>query len=120
LKSVIDAEEKYVSGIEAKVHELYYGRWQSHLMQARSKKDLWAILTQNGKYYPSLSAYYRHSKCKNIEALRKYADTFFNYHDLKRIFEVCIVKPDWDILGANEKDKERFKPDIGILNNAAE
>lgn len=109
LKSVLEAEHKHRKNVEAKAKILYLKLWKKKFKNLKTKKQIWEELTLNGKYYPSLGTLYIHTKGYNQEEITKYIDRFFNYYDLKRVFEVCQVIPDWESLGVNKSEIKRFQ-----------
>lgn len=111
LKSVIEAEQRHRAGLEEKVRLAYLKIWKSKFEMLTAKKDIWELLTLNGKYYPSLGTFYIHAKGKSRKQILEYIDGFFKYSELRRIFEVCGVKPDLRALGANDKEILEFDPD---------
>jgi len=111
LKSVLEAEHKHRKSVEEKAKTLYFKLWKKKFKSLRTKKQMWEILTLNGKYYPSLGTFYKHTKGYTQEEMTKYIDGFFNYHDLKRVFEVCGVNPGLKYLGANKEEIQRFQSD---------
>lgn len=115
LKSVIEAEQEHRENVREKAKMLYFKFWKAKFRNLKSKKQIWKILTLNGKYYPSLGTFYKHTKAYTQEEMTEYIDHFFNYHDLKRVFEVCGIEPDWKNLGANGEEIRHFQPDN--LNN---
>lgn len=110
LKSVLEAKEKHRKSIEEKVKRLYFEFWAVKFRDLKSKKQIWKVLTLNGKYYPSLGTFYKHTKGYTQEEMMKYIDGFFNYHNLKQVFEVCGIEPDWKSLGVNKDEIQRFQP----------
>ncbi len=111
LKSVLEAEQKHRKNVEDTAKTLYFEIWEKKFRGVKTKKQMWEALTLNGKYYPSLGIFYKHTKGYTEEELINYIDNFFKYHDLKRVFEVCEIEPNWKYLDANEKEIQRFTPD---------
>lgn len=110
LKSVLDEEKKYRKNVEVKSKELYYATWQNCFANAKTKKEIWKRLTLNGKYPPSLGTFYSHTQKYGKEELTSDIDRYFNYDDLKRVFEICGIEPDWEYLCVNDEDRKRFAP----------
>lgn len=111
LKSVLEEERRYRENVEKKARELYFTKWKDTFKHTKSKKEIWQKLTLNGRYYPSLGTFYKHIKGYGREKLIEEINHYFTYSDLKRVFEVCKVEPDWKQLGVNEDDKKRFNPE---------
>lgn len=100
LKNVLEAEETYQKRIMALVREHYYEKWRERFANARTKKQRWEILTANGKYYPSLGTFYRHTKGYDRRHLEQYIDqTLGSFQDLGQILDICGVEPNWEVLG---------------------
>jgi hypothetical protein len=112
LKSVIEEEQKHKADLEAKAKQLYLGLWESKFIWLKTKKDIWRVLSHNGKYYPSLGTFYAHTKGYSVERLTKYINGSFNYYELKKVFEVCGIEPDWEFIGANKSEIKRFRPEL--------
>lgn len=111
LKSVLEAENEHRISLEVKAKSLYLKLWKKRFECLQNKKQIWVVLTLNGKYYPSLGTFYKHTKGYNREEMMKYINGFFNYYDLKRVFQVCGVNPDWKSLGADKAEIQRFRVD---------
>jgi hypothetical protein len=102
LKSVLEAEGKREIETFNKVKVLYYDLWVSKFGTLKSKKSMWELLTQNGKYNPSLGTFYAHTKGYTREELINHINWYFNPYNYKRIFEVSGVTPDCNSLGLVE------------------
>lgn len=112
LKSVLEEESRYRENVETKSRELYYVKWQNCFANVKTKKELWKTLTVHGKYPPSLGTFYSHTKKFGKEELTKEINRYFNYHNLKQVFEICRIEPDWEYLGVNDEDRKRFCPTL--------
>ena len=111
LKSVLEEEQKYRKNVETKAKELYYDKWRDCFADAKTKKEIWKRLTLNGKYYPSLGTFYKHTKGYGREKLIESVNCYFKYSNLKQVFEVCRIEPDWRYLGVDYEDRKRFHPE---------
>jgi hypothetical protein len=114
LESIIEEDRKFKAGVEQKAKELYLSKWVNCLRHTATKKDIWALKCRV-TYGCSLQTYYKHSGRKSLDDLRKEAEREFHYYNLKRIFDVCFVKPDLDALVTNENDKKKLMKDLGML-----
>ena len=115
LKRVLEAEQEHRKNVGEKARVLYFKFWKAKFRNLKSKKQICKILTLDGKYYPSLGTFYKHTKAYTQEEMTEYINRFFNYHDLKQVFEVCGIEPDWKNLDVNGEEIQRFQPDN--LNN---
>lgn len=106
-----EAHEK-VSNIETKYNRMkdqivalagsrYLDKWLSYFDGAKSKKDVWRWLTDNGARYPSLSTFYAHLKNDNLE---KYLRKEFDFENLQMILSK---------LNANDNDVNKM---LKIIN----
>jgi len=93
-----------------KAKERYLDTWISRFEKVKSKKEIWIILTNKGKYYPAESTFYRQTKNFNELQMRKYIEDRFIYYHLGQIFTICKIVPDWEYLGANEEDIKNLTP----------
>lgn len=62
----------------------YMDKWLWHFRDAKTKKEIWRRLTDNGKRYPSLSSFYAHTRNKDLET---YLRQEFCYDNLPAILE---------------------------------
>lgn len=108
LKSVLEAEAKHRKDVEEKAKTLYLYVWKEKFERAKTKKQIWKVLTGDGKYYPSLGTFYKHTKEYPKEQLMRYVNGFFSYHGLKRVFAVCQVKPDLNGLGITQEELDNL------------
>lgn len=46
----------------------YMDKWLSYFQDAKSKKEIWRRLTDNGRRYPSLSTFYAHTRHMDPES----------------------------------------------------
>lgn len=78
-------EEKISLGLYL---EKWYGDvWRSHF-KLMSRKNVWLILTENGKHYPSLSTFYNHIRHSGI--IKKLND-YLRYDDLEIILRILKI-----------------------------
>lgn len=110
LKTELEEEKNYKQDVENKAKELYYDLWRRQFEGLKTKKQIWIKLTLKGRYYPTESTFYKHTKGYSLILVSQYVDRFFNYSELKRVFEICGVSPDWITLRANKEDIDRFQP----------
>jgi len=89
LKSTLEAERREAASSEEDLRARYYAAWKSRFKDPRGKKDVWKILTVNGKFYPSLQTFYKHTKGLSEAELQNYVDSFFHYSDKSRIVAIC-------------------------------
>lgn len=80
----------------------YMGMWLSYFSDAKTKKEVWRRLTNNGERYPSLSTFYSNIKNNNI---RKYIADYFCHDNLAFILEKLRIK-DADIYKKTLEIKE--------------
>lgn len=72
-------------------HSRYMSTWRSYFNGAKTKKEAWRRLTNNGKKYPTLSTFYSHTK---NDDLAKYISNYFYYDNLTYIIEKLGIKDD--------------------------
>lgn len=113
LKSVLESEHKQRNEVEKRAKSLYFKLWEEKFVNLKNKRQLWKVLTLDGKYYPSIGTFYKHTKGLKREEILEYIDKSFYYDNLKRIFEVIGIKPDRKLLGLNEDDINRLRLDEG-------
>ena len=89
LKSTLEAERREAASREKDLRARYYAAWKSRFKDFRNKKDFWKILTVNGRFYPSLQTFYKHTKGFSEAKLQNYVDSFFRYSDKNRIVAIC-------------------------------
>lgn len=81
--------------------------WIEYFKKIKSKKDIWRILTDNGKRYPSLSSFYSHTSGKPMST---YLENEFRYDSIPIILKI-INKEDSDlnqqISEVNDLEKEK-------------
>jgi hypothetical protein len=67
----------------------YLSKWLTCFKDAKSKKEIWRRLTDSGKRYPSITAFYSHIKNKGIEL---YLSEEFYPENIPTILKkICIV-----------------------------
>ena len=103
-----------------KAKKLYFNRWKSEFNELKNKKDIWNKLTKKGTYNPySLQRFYKDNKNKTIDEIILEIQTYFTYDELKRVFDVCNIFPDWNKLGASISDIYKLShrnPELECLN----
>ena len=78
------AKEEIVKNAKA----LYVDMWLSYFQDAKSKKEIWRRLTDDGKRYPSLSAFYNHTKDTDLQS---YLREEFKYKSISVILQKLHV-----------------------------
>ena len=82
----------------------YLDRWIQHFAHAKSRKEIWRILTNTGKCYPSLSTFYQATKGT---VPRQYLTTRFTFENLTWILAQLDIQ-DAHIYGLlSEADRMR-------------
>ena len=109
LKTVLEAEDKYRKDVEERAKSLYLKLWQQKFTDLKTKKQIWKMLTLNGKHYPSMGTFYKNVRGFKREEILEYIDKFFEYHNLKRVFEIIWIEPDVRLLGLNEDDLNQLR-----------
>jgi len=112
LKSVLEEEEtiklknlEHQKEIENKAKKLYFEIWESKFKYLKTKKQIWHVLTVNGKYPPSLSTFYNRIKGFSLEEVVNYVNSYFSYNDILRILEISnITNPELKSIGLNEEE----------------
>ena len=92
MKNVEQEFEKAKKEIIDQANSRYMKIWLSYFNDAKTKKEVWRRLTDNGKKYPSLSTFYSQTKNNDIT---KYIRNYFYFDNLTYIFEK---------LGIDDKD----------------
>lgn len=62
----------------------YMDKWLVYFQDARTKKEIWRRLTDNGKRYPSLSTFYTHTRNRSPET---YLRREFHYDNVPVILQ---------------------------------
>ncbi|CEG13797.1 conserved hypothetical protein [groundwater metagenome] len=91
MKNVEEHLERTKKEIVDLAHSRYVDKWHSYFDGAKTKKEVWRRLTNNGKKYPSLSTFYSHTK---NDDLTKYIRHYFYYDNLAYILEKLGIKDD--------------------------
>jgi hypothetical protein len=78
------AKEEVVKKAKAR----YMDMWLSYFQDVKSKKEIWRRLTDNGKRYPSLSAFYNHTKDTTLQS---YLRGEFTYESMPVILQKLHV-----------------------------
>lgn len=108
LKSQLEAEFKHRKDVEKRAKSLYFKLWQEKFADIKTKKQLWKMLTLEGKHYPSIGTFYRGVREFKREEILDYIYEFFKYDNLKQVFEVIGIEPEETLLGLNEDDLKRL------------
>ena len=98
-KTVIAAEQRYRALVTERMHHLYYQCWRAQLDAAQTKKQLWEIVTVDGRHYPALGTFYQHHKGHTLDEAKAATERDFHFQNLRQILDVCQITPDWAALG---------------------
>ena len=127
-KWIMREDDKKAKKLELEAHEMfkkaekmamkrYLDAWMEYLSGVKNKREIWNLLTSNGKHYPSLSTFYKHLKA---ESLTEYLKLYFyadSTEEFKKTMKI-LKKEDLEIINifkkADEKiaqaDKKRGRP----------
>jgi hypothetical protein len=116
LKSVLeeerarqDEELARQGRIAQRLDGLYREVWKCRFAGCRTKKDVWRLLTCDGKYHPSYPTFLKHRPGPLADVVRQISVLPFHYCMLRQVFDVCGVSvPDWDSLGVTPEDRRRL------------
>ena len=116
LKSVLEEEERtrlknleHQKEVENRAKKLYFEIWESKFKGLKTKKQIWDVLTVNGKYHPPLPSFYNRVKGFSLEEVENFVNMYFSYSDILRILEICEINNlEWKTLGLNEKEIRLF------------
>jgi len=70
-------------------HSRYMDAWLSYFNTVKTKKEVWRILTDDGKRYPSLSTFY--SDVRDSD-LRHYLREYFSYDNLAFVLKKLKIE----------------------------
>lgn len=123
LKSVIEDEKKkkqedfnHRTEVGKILNEFYFEVWESKFEKCKNKKQVWEILTLNGKYSPSLSSFYSMFKGLQTEVCINSLYKYFNYDNILRVLEICEGNnPNWELLGLNGYEVKAFETQWNLL-----
>lgn len=88
LTNLDDEIRRETDGVAKVARERYRAKWHSHF-EGMSKRRIWAHLTDAGKEYPSLSAFYAH--VKHPTGLNGVLDGYFRLEHLPRVFRILNI-----------------------------
>jgi hypothetical protein len=98
-KEVLQKAQGRERAILAAARERYYQEWHDRVVAARTKRQVWTLLTANGAFSPALGTFYSHTKGLRGEDLVAYAEQYFTFGNLRQLFRGAGIDADWEALG---------------------
>lgn len=84
-------------------------RWLSSFAHAKSKKEIWRTLTDNGQKYPSYSTMISHLKDSNLETFLRRQFTFDNLPFVFKILEIKDAEFDVELHGLKKLEGQFYR-----------
>jgi hypothetical protein len=119
LKSVLEAGQHHRDDVTARAKALCWNTWRGKFAGLKTKKQQWEVLTRHGRFYPAYGSFCDHTRGKSAEDVTAYIDHYFSYHNLRQVFEVCGVQPNWAALGVTPEEIRDMQPDLTAAHEAA-
>jgi hypothetical protein len=95
-----DATNTYRAKIERAARKRHHAAWRARIDKAPTKKALWLLLTDGGRYSPALGTFYQHSKGVPRARFGEWAEHYFTFSWLRQILAGLDV--DWNALGVRD------------------
>lgn len=111
LRNILEEEFKLRGRVDESAKALYFKSWRRKFERLSTRKQIWQILTLNGKYCPSIGTFYKHIRGLEQQDIQEYTDRFFNYDDIKQVFEVKGTVPNQNLLDLNQEEIQCLRPE---------